>query len=685
MLWLLKIASTLFVLAGFSLTAIGVNNLNEKLVDVEGKLGEFSNPIEDMGAEISAATEQETTNFSGLTLPASSIFPETFGGNSDYIFPGNLGIKGGQLFLTPISEGYEQEGAIYYDDDNDKVYVRGSTGWIDLAQQDSHGSTSGLISKPTSSTQGDILYRGATSWDRLAAGTSGYFLKTQGSGANPTWDVIPTDPTSATLVVAASDSKNTLRADYVADGTDDQAQIQTAIDALPSGGGKVVLLEGNYSIGEPITITANNITIEGEGENTVLTEENGVLEADYGIISVSNAQYFVLRDLKLDGNKDNQSAYVQTPAVVSFSYVTYGLVENIHLLNSMGDGVEPNNSTNITVRSSHIHDCTEHAIHYNGVTNGWILENYLHDDGNSLIAQGHGGVKNVVVSNNILETANSGSFMIQVSGNDTDASMRERVYVTNNIMDLDGGLGIYVAEDATHILIAHNDIRNGGGRVVDVGDGAEDVRILYNDAEDSERGIRVYGSHNYVVGNTVRNSEVKGNYAFEIYGDHHMILDNKIDGIAYYGYSPIELYATNTYVMRNFCKQRADKPSSEYGIEEKGSADYNYIAENDLTGGTWSIAPILTVGANTTLRDNLGYATHNSGTATVGDGDTTVDVAHGLAVTPSASDVQVTPTNDLGNATKFWISDLGASTFRINVDGDPGASTATFAWSAVVY
>lgn len=38
-----------------------------------------------------------------------------------------------------------------------------------------------------SAAQGDVLYRGAASWARLAAGTSGQFLKTNGSGANPEW------------------------------------------------------------------------------------------------------------------------------------------------------------------------------------------------------------------------------------------------------------------------------------------------------------------------------------------------------------------------------------------------------------------------------------------------------------------------------------------------------------------
>ncbi len=38
-----------------------------------------------------------------------------------------------------------------------------------------------------SAAQGDILYRGASAWARLAAGTSGYFLKTLGAGADPAW------------------------------------------------------------------------------------------------------------------------------------------------------------------------------------------------------------------------------------------------------------------------------------------------------------------------------------------------------------------------------------------------------------------------------------------------------------------------------------------------------------------
>ena len=47
----------------------------------------------------------------------------------------------------------------------------------------------------TSEAQGDILIRGASAWQRLAAGTSGYVLKTQGAAANPIWVDPATLPT----------------------------------------------------------------------------------------------------------------------------------------------------------------------------------------------------------------------------------------------------------------------------------------------------------------------------------------------------------------------------------------------------------------------------------------------------------------------------------------------------------
>jgi len=57
-----------------------------------------------------------------------------------------------------------------------------------------------------------------------------------------------------------------------------------------------------------------------------------------------------------------------------------------------------------------------------------------------------------------------------------------------------------------------------------------------------------------------------------------------------------------------------------------------------------------------------------------------IAITHGLNITPSAKDISVTPINNLGVGGEFWISDIGATTFRINVDQDPIAD-ATFSWN----
>ena len=58
-----------------------------------------------------------------------------------------------------------------------------ATYWTKLAQKGTDGTDVGT----TLTTQGDILYRDGSGLQRLGAGTSGQFLKTQGTGANPVW------------------------------------------------------------------------------------------------------------------------------------------------------------------------------------------------------------------------------------------------------------------------------------------------------------------------------------------------------------------------------------------------------------------------------------------------------------------------------------------------------------------
>lgn len=55
-----------------------------------------------------------------------------------------------------------------------------------------------------STTQGTILYRGASDWAALAPGTSGQYLKTQGSGANPVWATVSAGGAAWTVIHSAA-------------------------------------------------------------------------------------------------------------------------------------------------------------------------------------------------------------------------------------------------------------------------------------------------------------------------------------------------------------------------------------------------------------------------------------------------------------------------------------------------
>ena len=66
--------------------------------------------------------------------------------------------------------------------------------------------------------------------------------------------------------------------------------------------------------------------------------------------------------------------------------------------------------------------------------------------------------------------------------------------------------------------------------------------------------------------------------------------------------------------------------------------------------------------------------------ATVANATTSIVVNHNMGFTPHASEIYIIPTNNLGNAAKWWISTITSTSFTINVNVDPGAGTATFAW-----
>lgn len=148
-------------------------------------------------------------------------------------------------------------------------------------------------------------------------------------------------PQVATLIVAASDSLSKIGAAYICDGTDDHVQIQAAIDALPSTGGKVLLLEGTFTLGATVTIAKNGVTLEGQGKGTIVTL---AASKDVNLITFGdNAnQYYrtTISDIYFDGNQANQTTAGTILWNQQANYTTeYVLIKDCYFVNSYDNAI----------------------------------------------------------------------------------------------------------------------------------------------------------------------------------------------------------------------------------------------------------------------------------------------------------------------------------------------------------
>ena len=205
---------------------------------------------------------------------------------------------------------------------------------------------------------------------------------------------IPQPKRAATLIVAASDSKDKTRADYVCDGTDDQVEINDAISSLSSGG-KVLLLEGTYNISDTINV-GNSITLQGLGYGTLI--KTGSLSSPFIKTSVD---YIIIKDLRIDGTNASgqecisiQGSYngVYGCFLTACSYgidlgggtdsAFYGQAINNIILSPSNDGIliyNLGNNAYFLVANNLIKDSGSYGIHLLGSNYNTIIGNVIYN------------------------------------------------------------------------------------------------------------------------------------------------------------------------------------------------------------------------------------------------------------------------------------------------------------------
>lgn len=346
---------------------------------------------------------------------------------------------------------------------------------------------------------------------------------------------VPPPRSSVTFIVAAVDSLHKERADFVCDGVDDQEEINAAINALPAGGGKVVLLEGTYHLTAPIRILRSNVVLEGSGWNTVLFLEDGsdcnMIEIGDGTVSL---RFIQIKSLKIDGNGANQSA---------------------------GDVI-------------YVHGASGSEIYDVLIKNCYVLDGY-----NTHISISYG--KRCAIRNNLLyASANLGEFTM-IYGEYCDSLK----IVANELYSEEWGAdyGIYLYE-SSNFRVEENDTKDFGTYHIYL-DSCD--KGLISGTTINDAGYATYGIYAYDVDNTeFKKNIIDGVTTYGIYidwGYENIIASNIINGRlrAVYGIYLYDCYDSQIknnviYAVTDFCI------SASY-------TDESVIEGNLLFGAMWGI------------------------------------------------------------------------------------------------
>ncbi|RKY29583.1 MAG: hypothetical protein DRP74_08595, partial [Candidatus Omnitrophota bacterium] len=393
------------------------------------------------------------------------------------------------------------------------------------------------------------------------------------------------DRTTATKIVAASNSQNKEKADYVCDGANDESEIEAALNALPTNGGLVFLLEGIYNIGSTIDIAKSNVTLMGSGRATILKLDAN-LPADEHCIKSSGGglNNIVIRDIQIDGNKSNQSNS-QSGIMFEADYDNWNPFTDISLVNL------------------YIHDMSGNGINFiDGVERAFIKGNrvensyygiYLADAFDSIITE------NQVFSNDIHG----------ISLEIWDWYAPKRIVVSDNVISSSTYQGIY-SNPTYYSTIANNISRNNGGNGMEIS-GSYNAIVGNVAKENGDSGVYIWGDKNAIVGN---NAKDNSDYGIYCNGENNYIASNELSDNAS---GAINDAGTGTTIQqRDWFEVEASSTQTALTVTQSGAGYAAVFTGGNVGVGTTGPSAKLTISDGAILASGSTGGTPASGAGT---------------------------------------------------------------------
>lgn len=463
----------------------------------------------------------------------------------------------------------------------------------------------------------------------------------------------------------------------------------TEILATIGGSQRIHFKAGQYVL-DTYNAIASDSVITGEGESTILFVNDTSNIGSYGVLNLDSVENVTIENLKIDGNKDGQSS--------GFSRCIYVIdcknirISKVTAIDAVFCGIDVRGSEDVFISDSLFENNTATWVtttfgcgvyirtNLSGVySTRVVLDNCIARFNGNLTEGGDGSGFQVygqgqVTMTNIVSNYNARYGVKSQCGNFTLSNFQ----CNNNSF----GLSVSTGFDANNTMICNGKClyNEEYGVLFSAPATMSNVEIAYNEAT----GLRIEAASGVFYGTLLSNLNIHDNAVNGL--DIRGVQWTTVTGCQIHNNTDSGIWLTDygaLYTLHTTFVGCQTYGNGEYGARENSNSDYTlFISHQNKENGYGTIPLVGTYSRYTqSLEENTFLTGYKIGLASISS-STYTDVTHGVGSPPSC--VLVTPSYsaDIGTATMFFVSNVGATTFRINAV--PSGSYSVY-WIAFDY